>query len=228
MPAIDFTQLLQSSPAPQQVPGNDFSQLMQAAPSVNTSSSVMTTTTTRTESYKGANAGGEARKQAEAKGEQEIQRFEGKVQKLIRRICPCPRNAPWYNSVHGYLCGEGIHYLYHKDINMAFRRPGWLPAVTWVNTFSDPEARYSGTFRCIHPPPVAFHEPMHRVHRNFMQAVRRSGLFETQASEENDFKESGCNEECVRGIDVVSKAESDRHCRENGFNPYATRHALFN
>lgn len=227
-PAIDFTQLLESSPAPPHVPANDFYQLMQAAPPVNTHSSVVTTTTTRTETYKGANAGGEARKQAEAKGEHEIQRFEEKVQNLIRRICPCPTNAPWYNSAHGYLCGEGIHYLYHKDIDRAFKQPGWLPAVTWVNTFSDPEARYSGTFQFIHPPPVAFHEPMHRVHRKFMQAVRESELFETQASEANDFRETGCNEECLRGVDVVSKAESDRHCRENGFNPYATRHALFN
>ncbi|GAB7332928.1 hypothetical protein MBLNU13_g04636t1 [Cladosporium sp. NU13] len=92
-PAIDFTQLLEPSTAPQRVPGNDFSQLMQAAPPANTSSSVVTTTTTRTEIYKGANAGGEARKQAEAKGEQEIQRFEEKLQKLIRLICPCPSGA---------------------------------------------------------------------------------------------------------------------------------------
>ena len=63
-PAIGFTQLLKPSPGPQQTLGNDFSQLMQAAPLVNTSSNVVTTTTTRTETYKGANAGGDARKQA--------------------------------------------------------------------------------------------------------------------------------------------------------------------
>jgi hypothetical protein len=148
---IGFTQLLASPPTVQQVLGNDFSQLMQAAPAVNTSSSVVITTTTRTETYKGANAGGEARKKAEAKGEQDIQRFEEKVQKLIRRICPCPMGAPWYNGVNGYLCGEGIHYIYHKDIDKAFTQPGWLPAVTWVNTFNDPKTRCSGLFPCRPP-----------------------------------------------------------------------------
>lgn len=136
---IDFTQLLVSPPPLQQVPGNDFSQLMQAAPPGSTSSSVVTTTTTRTETYKGSNAGGEARKKAEARGEQEIQRFEEKVQKLIRRICPCPMGAQWYNSPQGYMCAEGIHFLYHEDIDRAFKRPGWIPRVTWVNTTNNPD-----------------------------------------------------------------------------------------
>jgi hypothetical protein len=226
-PTIDFTQLLASPPPLQQVPEHDFSQLMQAAPPVNTSSSVVTTTAIRTETYKGSNAGGKARKQAEAKGEKEVQRFEEKVQKLIRRICPCPMGAQWYNGVDGYLCGEGIHFLYHKDIDKAFTQPGWLPAVTWVNTSNDPEARYSGSFHCPHPPPVAYHEPMHRVHRNFMQAARRSGLFNIQAREEDSSRESGCNDECLKGVDIVSKAEANRQLRELGFDPYATRHAMF-
>jgi hypothetical protein len=190
-PTIDFTQLLESYPSPQQVPKSDFSQLMQAAPLVDTSSEVVTTTTTRTETYKGANTGGKARKQAEAKGGKEVQRFEQRVQKLIQRICPCPMNAPWYNGVEGYLCGEGIHYLYHKDIDKAFTQPGWLPAVTWVNTFSDPEALGSGSFRIVHPPPVAYHEPMHRVHRNFMQAVRKIGRFVMQKGNGNTLREQG-------------------------------------
>lgn len=200
---------------------------MQAAPAVETSSNVVTTTTTRTETYKGANAGGKARKQAEDKGEKEVQRFEQKVKKLIKRISPCPMNAPWYNGANGYICGEGIHYLYHKDIDKAFTQPGWLPAVIWVNTFNDPEARLSGTFCFIHPPPVAFHEPMHRVHRNFMQAVRRSRLFEAQAGKGDGTRELGCADECLGGVDVVSKTESYRHTLENGFNPWATRHAMF-
>jgi hypothetical protein len=229
-PAIDFTQLLESSPATQQVPGIDFSQLMQAAPLVDTSSNSVITTTTRTETYKGANAGGKARRQAEAKGEKELRSFEQKVQKLIKRICPCPMNAPWYNGVDGYICGEGIHYLYHKDIDKAFAQPGWLPPVTWVNTLKDPEARGSGTFRVVHPPLVAFHEPMHRVHRNFMQAARRDGNFEIVKSgrKRDGLQGSGCDDECLKGIDTVSKAESHRHLRENGFDPYATRHAMFN
>jgi len=201
---------------------------MQAAPPVDTSSNVVTTTTTRTETYKGANAGGEARKQAEAKGEEEVQRFEKKVQKLIKRICPCPMNAPWYNGVDEYLCGEGIHYLYHKDIDKAFARPGWLLRVTWVNTFDDPEALGSGSWYAVHPPAVAFREPMHRVHKNFMQAARRSGGFVLQGDEGNGMRNSGCDDECLRGLESVSEAESHRHLRENGYDPYATRHAMFN
>ena len=227
-PSIDFTQLLESSPAPQQITGNDFSQLMQAAPPIDTSSSVGTTTTTRTETYKGANAGGKARKQAEAKGEKEVQRFERKVQKLIKSICPCPMNAAWYTGLEGYICGEGIHYLYHKDIDKAFAQPGWLPRVTWVNTFNDPEALGSGTWYHVHPPPVAFHEPMHRVHRKFMQDAKKIGDLVLERGEEEDLRKSGCDDECLRGIETVSKAEAHRHLRNNGYNPYATRHAMFN
>jgi hypothetical protein len=61
-----------------------------------------------------------------------------------------------------------------------------------------------------------------------MQAARRSGIFEMQAREENSSREPGCNEECLRGVDIVSKAEAHRHLRENGFDPSATRHAIFN
>jgi hypothetical protein len=49
-----------------------------------------------------------------------------------------------------------------------------------------------------------------------------------QAREENSSREPGCNEECLRGVDIVSKAEAHRHLRENGFDPSATRHAIFN
>jgi hypothetical protein len=209
------------------MPGNDFSQLMQAAPPIDTSSNVVTTTTTRTEAYKGANAGGKARKQAEAKGEKEVQRFERKVQKLIKSICPCPMNAAWYNGLEGYICGEGIHYLYHKDIDKAFAQPGWLPRITWVNTFNDPEALGSGTWYHVHPPPVAFHEPMHRVHRKFMQDAKKIGEFVLNRGEGEDLRKSGYDGECLRGIETVSKAEAHRHLRNNGYNPYATRHAMF-
>ena len=200
---------------------------MQAAPSVDTSSNVVTTTTTRTETYKGANAGGEARKQAEAKGEQEVQRFEQKVQELIRRIGPCPLQAPWYNAVDGYLCGGGTHFLYHKDIDKAFKQPGWIPRVTWVNTFGDPEAQWSGTWITIHPPPVAYHEPMHSVHKDFMRRVHMIGTFVLEEGEGGDMRAKGCDDECLRGLETVSKKESHRRLRQNGFEPTATRHALF-
>jgi hypothetical protein len=225
-PQIDFTQLLQSPPEPQPVLQNDFSQLMQAAPLVNTSSDVVTSTTTRTETYKGANAGGEARKQAEAKGEQEVQRFEEKVQKLIRRIGTCPLQERWYNSVDGYICGAGTHFLYHEDIDKAFKQPGWIPCVTWVNTLDDPEARGSGTWHRQHPPPVAFHEDMHRQHRHFMRVARALGL-SVLGGQADDLRQQGCDDECFRGLGGVSKKEGERRLRQQGFDPNATRHAMF-
>jgi len=208
------------------MPGNDFSQLMQAAPPVSTSTNVVTTTTTRTETYKGANAGGEARKKAEAKGEQETQRFEEKVQKLIRRICPCPAGAPWYNSPRGYMCAEGIHFLYHEDIDRAFKRPGWLPQVTWVNTTNNPDAHTSGQVFLFHPPQVAFDQPMHRVHANFARRMKREG-FVFRGKERDTTRIQGCTDECLHGLEGTDEKEVDRYLRQSGFDPNATRHALF-
>jgi hypothetical protein len=225
-PLIDFKQLLQSAPDPQHVPGNDFTQLMQAAPPVNTPSNILTTTTTRTETYRGANAGGEARKLAEAKGEQEVQRYEEKVQKLIRRVGTCPSQKSWYNSVEGYICGEGIHFLYHQDIDKAFKEPGWIPRVTWVNTLDDPEAQGSGTWHLKHPPPVVFHESMHRQHREFMRVVRNMG-FALLGSQADDLRRKGCDDACLRGLESVSKKEGERDLRQRGYDPDATRHAMF-
>jgi hypothetical protein len=175
---IDFSQLVQPPPGPQQSTANEFSQLMQAAPLANATSSVVTTTTThskKAETYSGANAGGKARKQAESKGDVEVQRFESKVQKLIKDIGVCPMGRPWYNSFEGYMCGEGIHFLYHKDIDTAFKKPGWLPQVTWVNTWGDPEAQNLGTFYAMHPPQIAFDQPMHRVHAGFLRTSKIMG-----------------------------------------------------
>ena len=226
LPAVDFTQLLISSPAPQQVPGNDFSQLMQAAPPVNTSSSMVTTITTRTEIYKGANAGGEARKQAEAKGDQETQRFEEKVQKLIRRICPCPRGVRWYNSPEGYMCAEGIHFLYHKNIDTAFERPGWIPRVTWVNTTNNPEAQACGQVFLFHPPQAAFDQPMHRVHASFARLMKQEGAV-FRGENRDGRKRQGCTDECLDGLGSMEEGDAVRFLRRSGFDPNATRHALF-
>ena len=226
LPAIDFTQLLEPSPASQQVLGTDFSQLMKAAPPVNTSSNVVTTTTTRTETYKGANAGGEARRQAEAQGEQEIQRFEEKVQKLIRRICPCPSGAQWYNSPEGYMCAEGIHFLYHKDIDTAFRRPGWIPRVTWVNTTNNPDVQACGQVFLFHPPQVAFDQPMHRVHASFARLMKQKGAV-FRGKERDRTRRQGCTDECLDGLEGMDEGKVDRFLRRSGFDPYATRHAMF-
>jgi len=195
---------------------------MQAAPLVNTSSNVVTTTTTRTETYKGANAGGEARKQAEVKGEQEVQRFEERVQKLIRRVGPCPCNARWYNSEKGYMCGGGTHMLYHKDIDMASRQPGWIPQATLVNTLGDPDVYATGTLHFAHPPQVAFHERMHSVHRAFMRLSRDMGFLLLE-----DLERLGCNDQCLGGLEAVSKEECEWDLRQRGFFPNASRHAMF-
>lgn len=223
--SVNYTQLWQ----PQQATGSNYSQLMQAAPTTDTSSSAMTTTTTatRTETYKGANAGGEARKQAETRGNGEVQRFEQRVQKLIKSIGTCPSGAPWYNGVDGYLCAEGIHFLYHKDIDKAFKQPGWIPRVTWVNTLIDPEATSSGQYHITHPPPTAFDQPMHRVHRLFMSTVRRMGIFVLRGIELEGLRKKGCNDECLRGLETQSVEETDRHLRWQGYDPNATRHAMF-
>jgi hypothetical protein len=227
---IDFSQLVQPSPGPQQSTANDFSQLMQAAPPVNATSSVVTTTTThskKTETYKGTNAGGKARKEAESKGDVEVQRFESKVQKLIKDIGVCPMGRAWYNSFEGYMCGEGIHFLYHKDIDKALKKPGWLPQVTWVNTWDDPEAQNSGLFFAMHPPQIAFDQPMHRMHAEFLRTSKLMGC-QTGDNTKKKNKLQGCTAECFRGAEFVPKEEVKRLSRAQGFDPNATRHAMFN
>jgi hypothetical protein len=227
---IDLGQLVQPPPGPQQSTAKDFSQLMQAAPLANATSSVVSTTTThskKTEMYRGANAGGKARKQAESKGDHEVQRFGSKVQKLIKDTGVCPMGRPWYNSFEGYMCGEGIHFLYHKDIDMASKKPGWLPGVTWVNTWDDPEARNSGSFYAMHPPQIAFDQPMHRVHAAFLRTSRIIGCVTGDDGQEKA-KLQGCTAKCFRGTGLVSGKELDRMTREQGFDPNATRHAMFN
>lgn len=200
---------------------------LQAAPPSNTSSSVVTTTTKRTEKYKDANAGGKARNEAETKGDAEVRRFEQKVQKLIKRVGICPLGKPWYNSLFGYICAEGIHFLWHKDIDMAFKQPGWIPQVLYVNTFYDPERLTSGTLHASHPPPVDFHQPMHRTHREFMRMVRESGAFFGRECKKGIKEQSGCDEDCVEGLNIESQKDADRILRQAGFDPYATRHRKF-
>lgn len=219
-------QLVQAAPGPQQSSAIDFRQLMQAAPTDNASvSAVTSTTTTRTETYGDAHAGGNARKQAEASGDVEVRRFEEKVQTLITRTGACPLGRPWYNHAIGYLCAEGIHFIYHEDIDMAFERPGWLPQVTYANTFADPSFRVSGALCAVHPQPVDFHEPMHHVHRNFMRAIRESGSFDI--SSDYSVEELGCGDECLRGIERNSQQVRDSRLLRDGFNPYATRRRMF-
>jgi hypothetical protein len=203
---------------------------MQAAPLANATSSTVTTTTThskKTETYSGANAGGKARKEAETKGDDEVQRFESKVQKLIKRIGVCPMGRPWYNSYSGYMCGEGIHFLYHEDIDRAFKRPGWIPQVTWVNTWGDPEARTSGTFVVAHPPQVAFDQPMHRVHPEFLRSIKSTGKFATSTRAKKSARLQGCTDECFKGNEYLSEKQLNRNTRALGFDPNATRHAMF-
>jgi hypothetical protein len=227
---VDFSQLTQALPGPQKSTSNDFSQLMRAAPPTNATSSVVTTTTThskKTETYSGTNAGGKARKQVESKGDKEVQRFESKVQKLIKDIGVCPTGRSWYNSFEGYMCGEGIHFLYHKDIDKAFKQPGWLPQVTWVNTWGNPEAQNSGLVYSMHPPQVVFDQPMHRVHAESFRSAKMMGSVQDIESKEKA-KLQGCTAECFRGATWVSREQMKRDSRARGFDPNATRHAMFN
>jgi hypothetical protein len=181
---------------------------------------VVKTTTTRTEKYEGANAGGKAREKAEAKGDKEVQVFERAVQKLVRRMGVCPLGQPWYNMKSGYLCAEGIHFLYHKDIDMSFERPGWIPEATYVNTFDDPSVAVSGTVHGKHPPPIDFHQPIHLTHRNFIRECLELDV----VSNSHGPRSGGC--ECAVGLRRRSPTVNNRVLRRNGFDPDASRHAM--
>lgn len=186
-----------------------------------------TTKTTKVEKYSGANAGGKARQEAEAKGEKELQRFEKKVQTLIRTMGVCPMQIRWYNTHEGYLCGAGTHFIDHKDIDMAFERPGWFPQVTIVNSFDDPESRVSGLSRPVHPPPVDYFQDMHQVHRNFILQSRMMGAGAT-TSQQTGKGVSGCEAAgCLNGMKKQGMAETDRDLRSRGFIPEASRHTWF-
>lgn len=186
-----------------------------------------TTKTTKVEKYPGANAGGKAREAAEAKGEKELQRFEKKVQTLIRTMGVCPMQIRWYNTHEGYLCGAGTHFIDHRDIDMAFERPGRLPQVTIVNRFDDPESRMSGLSRPVHPPPVDYFQDMHQVHRMFILQSRMMGAGAT-TSQQTGKGVSGCHAAgCLNGMKNQGMAEMDRDLRSRGFIPEASRHTWF-
>lgn len=223
----DFTQLMKATPGQNPPPVNDFTHLMQAAPLVDESSnSTTTTTTTKVESYIGADAGGQARKAAEAKGDKELKVFEEKVQTLFRSVKVCPMNWPWYNMEDGYLYAEGIHFLHHKDIDMAFKLPGWRPEVMLVNTWHDPSSQVSGTYHPLHPPPIDYFQPMHRAHKLFIQQAKTIGVYNTTRGKGMD--SSGCvAAACLDGIEECTNEETDRRLRAEGYTPGASRHFLF-
>jgi len=112
--------------------------------------------------------------------------------------------------------------LYHKDIDMAFRQPGWIPQATLVNTLRDPDVYATGTLIFAHPPQVAFHERMHSVHRAFMRLSREMGFLLLE-----DLERIGCNDQCLGGLETVSNEESEWDFRQRGFFPNASRHAMF-
>ncbi|KAM0721649.1 hypothetical protein Q7P37_002574 [Cladosporium fusiforme] len=212
-PAIDYTHLMKATPE-KRAPVNDFTNLMQAAPQSN-ALSTFTSTTIKVERYDGANAGGVARKAAEAMGENGVQLFQHKVQTIIRGMGVCPMNWPWYNMEEGYLCAEGIHFVYHKDIDMAFERPGWVPQVTFVNTMYDPDSKITGFSSGLHPPLVDFFQPMHRAHKEYMREARNLGAVGSWSQGRPDL---GCEVEgCLRGIGEISRNAFNRGLREAGW-----------
>lgn len=115
-----------------------------ASAQASTSTTVTTTKATRTERYHGEHAGGEARKEAEAKGEEQVKIFETKVQRTVRSIGVCPMYMHWYNLKGGYLCGGGHQFICHSYIDKAIKDPRWRPEVTLVKAIDGPEV---GTHR---------------------------------------------------------------------------------
>ena len=114
--------------------------------------------------------------------------------------------------------------VYHKDIDMAIKQPGWIPEVTIVNSVHDPEAQMSGMMVTVHPPPIDFWQPMHIVHRRFMEEV---APFCTVTQEEIDSGEMDCPKECYRRVSVVSEREAHSGLRAMGYDPHAGRHSFF-
>ena len=71
---------------------------------------------------------------------------------------------------------------------------------------NDPEAQDSGTWHLQHPPQVAFHEPMHQIHRLFMRVFRDTG-FALMGDQVDELREQGCDDECLKGLEVISQKE---------------------
>lgn len=231
-----FAQLIQPVLIGKPSPPKDPSQPLQTPPPAKKSSkksskkistTEQTTTKTTTETttrkrYEGDDAGGKAREAAEKKGEKEVHRFEKKVQKVIRSIDVCPMNFPWYNTKAGYLCAEGIHFLYHKDIDMAFEKPGWLPRVTLVNSFDDPEFQTRGLLHRVHPPEIDHEQPMHRTHRRFCRKAAKDFAFAS------DNKTDPCvKANCFKGAPGFDVNTINNMARGRGFDPDSGRHGMF-
>jgi hypothetical protein len=98
-----------------------------------------TTTQTRTELYKGTNDGGEMRKLTEAKGELAVKQFEKDVAVMLQCFVPVRGAERWCCMQGGYLCSDGLHAVYHADIDKALSYPGHSPSVCTVNSLESPD-----------------------------------------------------------------------------------------
>jgi hypothetical protein len=59
-----------------------------------------------------------------------------------------------------------------------------------------------------------------------MRVVRNMG-FALLGSQADDLRRKGCDDACLRGLESVSKKEGERDLRQRGYDPDATRHAMF-
>lgn len=172
-------------------------------------------TTTKMERYQGEHSGGQARKAAEAKGDEEVRRFERRAQDLIRSIGGCPWNHDWYCTVGGYLCGDGNHHVAHEEIDQACKQPGYRPRMEFVNTVFDPNsAMRGGSLNACHPPEIDFGAPMHMTHQRFMRTIIRMGM--RRVDERGNCK-------CGAGLPSYEQMgiDSDALSRAAGFDPTA-------
>ena len=142
----------QSAPAPTQQPAINYEALLRAPPPASSAGyqnngsglqnqqTIVTTTTNalelRNEEYAGANSGGQARRQAAARGEAALQQFDRDVQaRLIQASnSACPMGLEYFVVNDGYLCRGTHHFVSHDEVDAMLngQRP-YGPYIEFVN-----------------------------------------------------------------------------------------------
>ncbi|KAK5723917.1 hypothetical protein LTR17_013759 [Elasticomyces elasticus] len=154
--------LPQTLPPRSQLPQPDYSYLLRsppvelAAPATPAVQSSTTTTITSTARYEGFDAGGEARRLAEARGQAAVHQHQ------------------WFNMNGGWICGGGTHFIWHDDVDelLLGTTSRTSPTVIPVNS------RNSQRLLCspAHPPDTVHHLPMHQAHRDYMRYLARKDV----------------------------------------------------
>jgi len=187
--------------------------------STTTTTATNTTNTSRTERYEGEKAGGRARKAAEKQGEKGVKNFEEKVALILEIFIPSCEAEKWYCMGEGYLCSDGLHVVYHKDIDRAVERPGHVPSVLPVNTRASQSAAVSGQATPWHPPQVDPEQPMHKNHREFTRYCVARGCVSSGSGRLN-----GCT--CTEQFQRTTNAAATEILERQGFAPEMEQHDI--